>query len=111
MKPGGAANWVIRLVLEQSLLLTISVLFALIIHQTHPFSRKIFLRLMSPSPSVAFWGGLASGLYLVQALKTQPALALGALMEALKIGLNKVSERLPGGAGPEDVTSVPAVIC
>ena len=84
MKLIGAPNRVIiRLVLEQSLLLTISAFgFALIlINQTYPYFPKTIL--LVPSDElitfvVVFFGGiLASILGLVQALKTQPALALG----------------------------------
>jgi putative ABC transport system permease protein len=84
MKLIGAPNQVIiRLVLEQSLLLTISAFgFALIlINQTYPYFPKTIL--LVPSDEfitflVVFFGGiLASILGLVQALKTQPALALG----------------------------------
>ncbi len=84
MKLIGAPNWVIiRLVLEQSMLLTISAfLFALIlINQTYPYFPKTIL--LVPSDEVitfivVFFGGiLASILGLLQALKTQPALALG----------------------------------
>jgi putative ABC transport system permease protein len=84
MKLIGAPNRVIvRLVLEQSMLLTISAfLFALVlINQTHPYFPKTIL--LVPSDEVitfivVFFGGiLASILGLVQALKTQPALALG----------------------------------
>jgi putative ABC transport system permease protein len=84
MKLIGAPNWVIiRLVLEQSLLLTVSAfLFALIlINQTYPYFPKTIL--LVPGDEVltfivVFFGGiLASILGLVQALKTQPALALG----------------------------------
>jgi putative ABC transport system permease protein len=73
----------IRLVLEQSMLLTISAfLFALVlINQTYPYFPKTIL--LVPSDEVItfivvlFGGMLASILGLVQALKTQPALALG----------------------------------
>jgi putative ABC transport system permease protein len=84
MKLIGAPNGVIiRLVLEQSMLLTISAfLFALLlIHQTYPYFPKTIL--LVPSDEVftfivvLFGGILASILGLVQALKTQPALALG----------------------------------
>ena len=84
MKLMGAANWVIiRLVLEQSLLLTLSsfIIGWLIIHQTQDFfPRKIFLTPLDESITfgLALLGGLfASGLGIWQALKTQPALALG----------------------------------
>jgi putative ABC transport system permease protein len=84
MKLIGAPNQVIiRLVLEQSLLLTISAFgFALIlINQTYPYFPKTIL--LVPNDEVitfivVLMGGiLASILGLVQALKTQPALALG----------------------------------
>ena len=84
MKLIGAPNQVIiRLVLEQSMLLTISAFgFALIlINQTYPYFPKTIL--LVPSDElitfmvVIFGGVLASILGLVQALKTQPALALG----------------------------------
>lgn len=84
MKLIGAPNRVIiRLVLEQSMLLTVSsYLFALIlINQTYTYFPKTIL--LVPSDEVltfivVFFGGiLASILGLVQALKTQPALALG----------------------------------
>jgi putative ABC transport system permease protein len=84
MKLIGAPNRVIiRLVLEQSMLLTISsFLFALVlINQTYPYFPKTIL--LVPSDEVftfivVFFGGiLASILGLAQALKTQPALALG----------------------------------
>ena len=84
MKLIGAPNQVIiRLVLEQSMLLTISAFgFALIlINQTYPYFPKTIL--LVPSDElitffvVLFGGILASILGLVQALKTQPALALG----------------------------------
>ena len=84
MKLMGAANRVIvRLVLEQSLLLTIGsfIIGWLIIHQTQDFfPRKIFLTPLDESVTfgLALLGGLfASGLGIWQALKTQPALALG----------------------------------
>ncbi|MFA4902310.1 MAG: ABC transporter permease [Desulfobaccales bacterium] len=84
MKLIGAPNLVIiRLVLEQSMLLTVSAfLFALVlINQTYTYFPKTIL--LVPSDEVltfivVFFGGiLASILGLVQALKTQPALALG----------------------------------
>jgi putative ABC transport system permease protein len=84
MKLIGAPNRVIiRLVLEQSMLLTVSAyLFALIlINQTYAYFPKTIL--LVPSDEVltfivVFFGGiLASILGLAQALKTQPALALG----------------------------------
>jgi putative ABC transport system permease protein len=84
MKLIGAPNRVIiRLVLEQSMLLTVSAfLFALVlINQTYYYFPKTIL--LVPSDEiitfiVVFFGGiLASILGLVQALKTQPALALG----------------------------------
>lgn len=84
MKLIGAPNTVIvRLVMEQSMLLTVSAFaFALIIinNTYHLFPKTI---LLVPSDEivtfiVVFFGGiLASILGLVQALKTQPALALG----------------------------------
>jgi putative ABC transport system permease protein len=84
MKLMGAANWVIiRLVLEQSLLLTLSsfIIGWLIISQTQDFfPRKIFLLSLDTwvTFGLALLGGLvASGLGIWQALKTQPALALG----------------------------------
>jgi len=84
MKLIGAPNEVIvRLVLEQSMLLTISAfLFALVlINQTYPYFPKTIL--LVPEDEVltfivVFFGGLlASLLGIVQALKTQPAMALG----------------------------------
>jgi len=85
MKLIGAPNTVIvRLVMEQSMLLTVSAfIFALILinNTYHLFPKTI---LLVPSDEVVtfivvFFGGiLASILGLVQALKTQPALALGA---------------------------------
>jgi putative ABC transport system permease protein len=84
MKLIGAPNWVIvRLVMEQSLLLTISAfLFGLALIQiTYPYFPKTILRLPGDDLitfGVAFVGGiLASILGLMQAIKTQPALALG----------------------------------
>ena len=84
MKLIGAPNTVIvRLILEQSLLLTFSAfLFALvIINLTYPYFPKTILLLPEDEIitfMVVFFGGiLASILGLVQALKTQPALALG----------------------------------
>lgn len=84
MKLIGAPNTVIvRLVMEQSMLLTVSAfVFALIIinNTYHLFPKTI---LLVPSDEVVtfivvFFGGiLASILGLVQALKTQPAMALG----------------------------------
>ncbi|MFZ5449978.1 MAG: ABC transporter permease [Thermodesulfobacteriota bacterium] len=84
MKLIGAPNRVIvRLVMEQSMLLTVSAfIFALIIinNTYHLFPKTI---LLVPGDEVVtfmvvFFGGiLASVLGLVQALKTQPALALG----------------------------------
>jgi putative ABC transport system permease protein len=84
MKLIGAPNTVIvRLVMEQSMLLTVSAfIFALIIinNTYHLFPKTI---LLVPGDEVVtfivvFFGGiLASILGLVQALKTQPALALG----------------------------------
>jgi putative ABC transport system permease protein len=84
MKLIGAPNWVIiRMVMEQSLLLTIGAfLFGLaLIHNTY----QLFPRTLLIAPGddlvtfiVAFAGGiLASILGLWQALKTQPAMALG----------------------------------
>jgi putative ABC transport system permease protein len=84
MKLIGAPNGVIvRLVLEQSLLLTISAyLFALVvINQTYPYFPKTIL--LVPTDEVVTFivvlvgGILASFLGIVQVLKTQPALALG----------------------------------
>ncbi len=84
MKLIGAPNGVIiRLVMEQSMLLTVSAfLFALIlINQTYPYFPKTIL--LVPSDEVitfvvVFFGGLlASLLGLLQALQTQPAMALG----------------------------------
>ena len=84
MKLIGAPNQVIiRLVLEQSMLLTVSAfLVALVlINQTYPYFPKTIL--LVPGDEVltfivVFFGGiLASILGLLQALKTQPALALG----------------------------------
>ena len=84
MKLMGAANWVIvRLVLEQSLLLTLSsfIIGWLIIHYTQDlFPRKLFLTPVDESITfgLALLGGLiASGLGIWQAVRTQPALALG----------------------------------
>jgi|UniRef100_A0A7C3YXH1 putative ABC transport system permease protein len=84
MKLMGAANWVIvHLVLEQSLLLTVTsfIIGWLIIHYTQGFfPRKIFLTPLDEAITftLALVGGLiASGLGIWQALKTQPALALG----------------------------------
>jgi putative ABC transport system permease protein len=84
MKLMGAGNWVIiRLVLEQSLLLTLSsfVIGWLLIHHTHYyFPRRIFLLPLDESITfgLALLAGLiASGLGIWRALKTQPALALG----------------------------------
>jgi putative ABC transport system permease protein len=84
MKLIGAPNWVIiRLVMEQSLLLTIGAfLFGLaLIHNTY----QLFPRTLLLVPGddlvtfiVAFAGGIiASILGLWHALKTQPAMALG----------------------------------
>jgi putative ABC transport system permease protein len=84
MKLIGAPNGVIiRLVLEQSLLLTITAfLFALVlINQTYPYFPKTIL--LVPTDEVITFvivlvgGILASFLGIVQVLKTQPALALG----------------------------------
>jgi putative ABC transport system permease protein len=84
MKLIGAPNLVIvRLVLEQSLLLTVSAfLFApLIINLTYPyFPKTIFLLPEDEVVTfiVALFGGiLASVLGLWRALKTEPAMALG----------------------------------
>jgi putative ABC transport system permease protein len=84
MKLIGAPNWeIIRLVMEQSLLLTIGAfLFGLVlIHNTY----QLFPRTLLLVPGddlvtfiVAFAGGiLASILGLWEALKTEPAMALG----------------------------------
>lgn len=84
MKLIGAPNKVIvRLVMEQSLLLTVCAFgFALIlVHQTYQYFPRTIL--LVPNDEiitfiVVFFGGiLASILGLAQALKTQPALALG----------------------------------
>jgi putative ABC transport system permease protein len=84
MKLIGAPNGVIiRLVLEQSLLLTISAfLFALLlINQTYAYFPKTIL--LIPMDEVITFvivlvgGILASFLGITQVLKTQPALALG----------------------------------
>jgi putative ABC transport system permease protein len=84
MKLIGAPNRVIiRLVLEQSLLLTISAFaFALVlINQTYPYFPKTILLVLSDELItfivVLFGGILASILGLTQALRTQPAMALG----------------------------------
>jgi len=84
MKLIGAPNWVIvRLVMEQSLLLTISAfLFGLVLIQiTYPYFPKTILRVPGDDLitfGVAFMGGiLASILGLLQAIKTPPAMALG----------------------------------
>jgi putative ABC transport system permease protein len=84
MKLIGAPNRVIvRLVLEQAMLLTVSAfLFALILinNTYHLFPKTILLVPMDEAITfiVVFFGGiLASILGLAQALKTQPALALG----------------------------------
>jgi putative ABC transport system permease protein len=84
MKLVGAPNRVIvRLVMEQSLLLTISAfLFGLVLIQiTYPYFPKTILRMPGDDLVtffVAFTGGiLASILGLWQAIKTQPAMALG----------------------------------
>jgi putative ABC transport system permease protein len=84
MKLIGAPNGVIvRLVMEQSLLLTISAfLFGLVLIQlTYPYFPKTILRVPGDDMitfGVAFIGGiLASILGLLQAVKTQPAMALG----------------------------------
>ena len=84
MKLIGAPNQVIvRLVLEQSLLLTISAfLFALVlINQTYPYFPKTIL-LVPMDEVITFMivlagGILASFLGVTQVLKTQPAMALG----------------------------------
>ena len=98
MKLMGAANWVIiRLVLEQSLLLTLSsFLFGwLIIHNTQDFfPRKIFLTPFDESSPLAWpcweaWSpaGWVSG----RPLRPNRRWPWGALMEALKIsGLSKI---------------------
>jgi putative ABC transport system permease protein len=84
MKLIGASNRVIvRLVMEQSLLLTISAfLFGLVLIQsTYHYFPKTILRMPGDDLitfGVAFTGGiLASILGLWQAIKTQPAMALG----------------------------------
>jgi putative ABC transport system permease protein len=84
MKLIGAPNQVIvRLVLEQSMVLTISAfLFALVlINQTHAYFPKTILLVPTDEAItfiVVFFGGILAGILgLVQALKTQPALALG----------------------------------
>ena len=84
MKLIGAPNGVIvRLVMEQSLLLTISAfLFGLaLIQSTYHLFPKTILRIPGDDLLtfiVAFGGGiLASILGLWQAMKTQPAMALG----------------------------------
>jgi putative ABC transport system permease protein len=84
MKLIGAPNQVIvRLVMEQSLLLTISAfLFGLVLIQcTYPYFPKTILRVHSDDLIIFFvaivGGMLASILGLLQAIKTQPALALG----------------------------------
>ncbi len=84
MKLIGAPNWVIvRLVMEQSLLLTVGAfLFGLTLIQiTYPYFPKTILRVPTDDLitfGVAFIGGiLASILGLWQAIKTEPALALG----------------------------------
>jgi putative ABC transport system permease protein len=84
MKLIGAPNWVIvRMVMEQSLLLTIGAFLfgvVLILNTYSLFPRTI---LIVPGDTlftfiIAFVGGiLASLLGLWQALKTQPAMALG----------------------------------
>jgi putative ABC transport system permease protein len=85
MKLIGAPNWaIIRMVMEQSLLLTIGAfLFGLtLIHNTY----QLFPRTLLLVPGddlvtfiIAFAGGiLASILGLWEALKTEPAMALGA---------------------------------
>jgi putative ABC transport system permease protein len=84
MKLIGAPNLVIvRLVLEQSLLLAFSAFFfaLALINLTYPYFPKTIL--LVPSDEVItfivvlFGGILASILGIVQVLKTQPALALG----------------------------------
>jgi putative ABC transport system permease protein len=84
MKLIGAANWVIiRMVMEQSLLLTISafLLGLVLIQNTYSLFPKIILRVPSDDLItflVAFVGGiLASILGLWQALRTEPHMALG----------------------------------
>ncbi len=84
MKLMGAPNWVIiRLVLEQSLLLTLSSFFIgwfLIYNTQDLFPRKLFLTTFDTTVTfgLALLGGMiASSLGIWQALKTQPALALG----------------------------------
>ncbi|MFH0924654.1 MAG: ABC transporter permease, partial [bacterium] len=84
MKLVGASNWVIiRMVMEQSFLLNISAfLFGVIVIQnTYHLFPKTILRVPSDDLltfGVAFGGGiLASILGVWEALKTQPAMALG----------------------------------
>jgi putative ABC transport system permease protein len=84
MKLIGAPNWVIvRLVMEQSLLLTIGAfLFGVVLIQnTYSLFPRTILRVPGDDLVVfivAFAGGiLASLLGLWEALKTQPAMALG----------------------------------
>jgi putative ABC transport system permease protein len=84
MKLIGAPNWVIvRMVMEQSLLLTISAfLFGqVLIQNTYTLFPKTILRVPSDDLItfiIAFVGGvLASILGLWQALKTEPHMALG----------------------------------
>ncbi len=84
MKLIGAPNQVIvRLVMEQSLLLTVCAFGCalILVHQTYQYFPRTIL--LVPNDEiitfiVVFFGGiLASILGLTQALKTQPALALG----------------------------------
>ncbi|MEW6657329.1 MAG: ABC transporter permease [Thermodesulfobacteriota bacterium] len=84
MKLIGAPNKVIiRLVMEQSMLLTVSAFIfalALINNTYHLFPKTVLLVPMDEAITfiVVFLGGiLASILGLVQALRTQPAMALG----------------------------------
>jgi putative ABC transport system permease protein len=80
---GAPTSVIVRLVMEQSLLLTISAyLFGLVLIQcTYPYFPKTILRVHSDDLIIFFvaivGGMLASILGLVQAMKTQPALALG----------------------------------
>ena len=93
MKLIGAPNReIIRLVMEQSLLLTIgSFLFGLfLIHRTYNLFPKTILRVPGDDILtfiVAVFGGIiASILGLWHALKTQPAMALGGnMMEILRL--------------------------
>ena len=109
MKLMGAANWVIiRLVLEQSLLLTLSsfIIGWLIISQTQDFFPGRFsscLWIRGSLSGLALLGGLvASGLGIWQALKTQPALALGGIDGSHQDYRPEqdLRERPHGGAGP-----------